>query len=213
MLANVDRLVVGEDAGLEIKTTSEYNKDMYQKGNIPPQYYAQCMHYMAVTGLSKWYIAIYIPGVDLYCYEVIRSDEEVNALIEAEEEFWNCVENDIEPPIDGSDSTAQAISELHPVENDEDNIVDLTPLQTELDALKLVKDKIKELQDIQKKHENEVKNYLGDSGIGTSDKFKVTWKTSVSNTFDTKEFRKDEPELYDQYLTQRKMRRFLVKEQ
>lgn len=91
--------------------------------------------------------------------------------------------------------------------------MDLTPLQQELDALKLVKDKIKELQDIQKKHENEVKNYLGDSGIGTSDKFKVTWKTSVSNTFDTKEFRKDEPELYDQYLTQRKMRRFLVKEQ
>lgn len=213
MLANVDRLVVGEDAGLEIKTTSEYNKDMYQKGNIPPQYYAQCMHYMAVTGLSKWYIAIYIPGVDLYCYEVIRSDEEINALIEAEEEFWNCVENDIEPPIDGSDSTAQAISELHPVENDEDNIVDLTPLQQELDALKLVKDKIKELQEIQKKHENEVKNYLGDSGIGTSDKFKVTWKTSVSNTFDTKEFRNDEPELYDQYLTQKKMRRFLVKEQ
>ena len=79
--------------------------------------------------------------------------------------------------------------------------------------MKLVKDKIKVLQDIQKKHENEVKNYLGDSSIGTSDKFKVTWKTSVSNTFDTKEFRKDEPELYDQYLTQRKMRRFLVKEQ
>ena len=213
MLANVDRLVVGEDAGLEIKTTSEYNKDIYSKGNIPPQYYAQCMHYMAVTGLSKWYIAIYIPGVDLYCYEVLRSDDEVNALIEQEKEFWNCVENDIEPPIDGSDSTAQAISELHPVENDEDNIVDLTPLQQELDALKMVKDKIKELQDIQKKHENEVKNYLGDSGIGTSGKFKVTWKTSVSNTFDTKEFRKDEPELYDQYLTQRKMRRFLVKEQ
>ena len=125
MLANVDRLVVGEDAGLEIKTTSEYNKDIYQKGNIPPQYYAQCMHYMAVTGLSKWYIAIYIPGVDLYCYEVLRSDDEVNALIEQEKEFWNCVENDIEPPIDGSDSTAQAISELHPVENDEDSIVNI----------------------------------------------------------------------------------------
>lgn len=213
MLANVDRLVVGEDAGLEIKTTSEYNKDIYSKGNIPPQYYAQCMHYMAVTGLSKWYIAIYIPGVDLYCYEVLRSDDEVNALIEQEKVFWNCVENDVEPPIDGSDSTAQAISELHPVENDEDNIVDLTPLQQELDALKLVKDKIKVLQDIQKKHENEVKNYLGDSGIGTSDKFKVTWRTTTSNVFDSKEFRKDEPELYDQYLMQRKTRRFLVKEQ
>ena len=79
--------------------------------------------------------------------------------------------------------------------------------------MKLVKDKIKELQDIQKKHENEVKNYLGDSGIGTSDKFKVTWRTTTSNVFDSKEFRKDEPELYDQYLMQRKTRRFLVKEQ
>lgn len=211
MLANVDRLVVGEDAGLEIKTTSEYNKDVYSKGNIPPQYYAQCMHYMAVTGLSKWYIAIYIPGVDLYCYEVLRSDDEINALIEQEEEFWDCVEKDIEPPVDGSDSTADALYTLHPTEEDE-SIVDLSPLQQELDALQTVKDKIKELQAIQKKHENEVKNYLGDSGIGATAKFKVTWKTTVSNIFDSKELRKEKPEIYEQFLTQRSSRRLTVKQ-
>ena len=129
MLANVDRLVVGEDAGLEIKTTSEYNKKTYDAENIPPEYYAQCMHYMAVTGLSKWYIAIYIPGVNLYIYEVLRDKEEIGALINAESTFWSYVENDQEPPIDGSDSTAEALYKLHP--ESMDDVLNMTSRQDE----------------------------------------------------------------------------------
>ena len=35
MIADVDRLVVGEDAGLECKTASAYNADKWADGNIP----------------------------------------------------------------------------------------------------------------------------------------------------------------------------------
>ena len=50
MLANVDRVVVGENAGLEIKTAgvSQYKK--WQDDDVPDSYYCQCLHYMAVTG-------------------------------------------------------------------------------------------------------------------------------------------------------------------
>ena len=50
MIADVDRLVVGEDAGLECKTASAYNADKWADGNIPLHYVMQCYHYMAVTG-------------------------------------------------------------------------------------------------------------------------------------------------------------------
>jgi len=81
MLANVDRLIVGEDAGLECKTANMLTKTKYDKGDIPANYYAQCMHYMAVTGLSKWYIAILVMNKGFYFFEVLRDDEEINTLI------------------------------------------------------------------------------------------------------------------------------------
>ena len=52
MLANVDRLLVGERIGLECKTTSAYNADKWADGLIPPHYEIQCHHYMAVTGAA-----------------------------------------------------------------------------------------------------------------------------------------------------------------
>ena len=47
MLANVDRLVVGENAGLECKTASAFSADKWADGSIPPEYEVQCNHYMA----------------------------------------------------------------------------------------------------------------------------------------------------------------------
>ena len=91
MLANVDRIVVGEDAGLECKTTSALTRTKYDKGDIPIQYYVQCMHYMAVTGKKKWYIAILVLGIGFYWFEVNWDDEEIANLIQAEGEFWRYV--------------------------------------------------------------------------------------------------------------------------
>lgn len=62
MLADVDRFIVGEDAGLECKTASAYNADKWKDGEIPAHYVLQCYHYMAVTGKRNWYIAVVILG-------------------------------------------------------------------------------------------------------------------------------------------------------
>ena len=63
MYADVDRLLVGEDAGLECKTVSAYNAGKWENGAIPMHYLMQCIHYMAVTGKRTWYIAAVILGV------------------------------------------------------------------------------------------------------------------------------------------------------
>lgn len=52
MLANVDRMVSGENAGLECKTASPYMAAKWKDGSIPMHYQIQCYHYMAVCGAA-----------------------------------------------------------------------------------------------------------------------------------------------------------------
>ena len=89
MIADVDRLVVGEDAGLECKTASAYNADKWADGKIPPHYAIQCYHYMAVTGKRTWYIAAVILGREFVYHKLTWDDALIQQLIEAEGEFWN----------------------------------------------------------------------------------------------------------------------------
>lgn len=43
MLADVDRMIVGENAGLEIKTASPYVEKQWMDGKIPVSYQMQCL--------------------------------------------------------------------------------------------------------------------------------------------------------------------------
>ena len=89
MIADVDRLVVGEDAGLECKTASAYNADKWKDGNIPLHYMMQCYHYMAVTGKRAWYIAAVILGQGFVWHKLTWADRLIQRLVEAEGNFWN----------------------------------------------------------------------------------------------------------------------------
>ena len=89
MIADVDRLVVGEDAGLECKTASAYNADKWADGNIPLHYVMQCYHYMAVTGKRVWYIAAIILGREFTYRRLEWDDELIERLISIENNFWN----------------------------------------------------------------------------------------------------------------------------
>ena len=75
MLANVDRTIIGGNAGLEIKTAgvSQYRK--WEDDEIPDAYYCQCLHYMAVTGADYWYIAVLLGGNEAKWKRIERSEE------------------------------------------------------------------------------------------------------------------------------------------
>lgn len=57
-IANIDREIIGEDAGLEIKTTDTMNLNEFRGGEYPANYYVQSVHYLAVTGRQRWYLAV-----------------------------------------------------------------------------------------------------------------------------------------------------------
>lgn len=210
MLANVDRLIVGEKAGLECKTTNMLNKTDYAGGDVPPTYYAQCQHYMAVTGLDKWYIAVLVLSKDFYVLEIERNEEYIETMITYEQDFWELVTSDQEPAIDGSESTEEALKALYPDANDD--TIDLIGVDDVIELLAMVNLKIKEFRTIKRKCESELKQQLGQNCSGRTDKAYVNWKQRKKTSIDTDLLKKEYPDVYKKCLKQSTYRQFGIKE-
>jgi predicted phage-related endonuclease len=147
--ANVDRLIVGEKAGLECKTTSVLNLKRFAGGEFPPNYYVQCQHYMMVTGYETWYLAVLVLGREFLWFEIKRNEEDIEALMQAERDFWKLVENNQEPPVDGTSSCSDTLDKLYP-DSDSDVVIDLTPLYDALKQRAEICKQIKALEDQKK---------------------------------------------------------------
>lgn len=181
--ANVDRLIVGEDAGLECKTTSALNMKAFRDGEYPANYYAQCMHYMMVTGCQKWYLAVLVLGKQFLVFTIERDEAEIEALRAQEEEFYYYMVSKTPPPVDGSQATTDAINEAWPNDNGIDDI-DLTGVSGEIMRLSALKQQAKKLKEDIAACENNIKVYMGPSTGGRYDRYKVTWKEQSRKTLD-----------------------------
>lgn len=200
--ANVDRLIVGENAGLECKTTSVLNLKSFKNGEFPENYYVQCMHYMAVTGYKKWYLAVLILGKEFKVFEIERDEDEIKALMEAEREFWSCVEKGEPPMIDGSEATTNTIKTVLAESNDNTS-VNLFAYESTLEQYIALSKQIKELENLRDEMANKVKVFMDSSAKGESDKYKVSFLSTLRQSFDSKRFAKDNPniDLSDYYKT------------
>lgn len=193
-IANVDRMVVGEDAGLEIKTTSALSTKKFRNGDYPANYYCQCMHYLAVTGKSKWYLAVLIGNFDFRIYEIERDESEIAALMAAEKDFWeNHVVPKIAPPPDGQEPTDESLRILYPESNGE--TMSLFGRDALLDRYFDLGDQIKELQRQQDEINQTIQLDMGDTETALADNYKVVWKTQTRSTFDAKKFTADHPDI------------------
>lgn len=188
--ANIDRLVVGEDAGLEIKTTSALSLSKFKNGEYPANYYVQCVHYMAVTGKSRWYLAVLIGNSDFRTFVIERDEDEIRALMEAEADFWRCWQGNYPPATDGSASTSEALNAVHQGGGGD---CDLTPCLSDLSTIKLLSAQIKDAEAARRECENRIKAYMGNAERGAAGSFKVSWKSQRRSTFDRKRFEKDNP--------------------
>ena len=209
--ANVDRMIVGEDAGLECKTTSSLNLTKFKNGEFPDTYYAQCVHYMMVTGCKKWYLAVLVLGRGFFEFELERDEEEIAALAKSEEEFWKYVESKTPPAVDGSNSTSETISTIFPNSNSE--TVNLFAYEDSLKQYVALGKQIKELKTLQDEMANKVKSFMNEAGRGESNSFKVSWNSSIRTTFDHKKFAADNPTVdLTQYYKESNTRTFRVTE-
>ncbi|HDR4898629.1 TPA: YqaJ viral recombinase family protein [Bacillus cereus] len=212
MLANVDRLVVGEKVGLECKTASEYLKKDWEDEEVPAAYLLQCQHYMAVTGYEAWWIAVLIGGNKFVHKKIERDEELVQYLIDIEKDFWlNNVEKNEPPMFDGSDASTELLKHLYP-ESIVDSFVSLGKQEELLiEARDQVDREIKVLQEQKAEYENKIKAKLGTNEVGGTENYKVYWKSYKTNRFDSKRFKAEHPDLYEQYAKESISRKFTVK--
>ena len=211
MIADVDRLVVGEDAGLECKTASAYNADKWADGHIPLHYVMQCYHYMAVTGKRTWYIAAVILGREFTCRRLEWDDELISRLIGMEEDFWNNhVVPGIIPPPDGSEACDEVIEQyFHTAKKA--SAIKLVGFDEKLNRREEILGFIAELQAEQKQIEQEVKLFMGDNQYATSDHYRVSWGNIDSIRLDSQRIKTEKPEIYADYGKASHYRRFEVK--
>lgn len=177
MIANVDRTVIGENAGLEIKTAGAPQYKKWKGDEIPDAYYCQCLHYMAVTGADYWYIAVLLGGNDAKWKRIERNEEDIKALIEKEKEFWNLVETKTPPPVDGSMSCGNALKWKYKGDPESETMlpVEAEELINELDKDAEVEKALKESIQLKK---NLLMDMMGKFEVGRVGDRKVTWKVT-----------------------------------
>ena len=200
MMANVDRLVVGERAGLECKTASPYTADRWKDGNVPEWYYLQCQHYMKVLEADRWYLAVLIFGKG-FRYTCLERDEEMlNDLVSIEKNFWeNHVQAKVLPSPDGSRSADELIQKYF--HRREGAVTRMTGMDEQITRRNELAGLIKKMQAEQKIIEQELKMYLGNAKaqIGISDQYRVAWTEYETRRIDTERLKKEQPEIYENY--------------
>jgi putative phage-type endonuclease len=209
-IANIDREIVGEDAGLEIKTTSELNIKKFKGGEYPANYYCQCMHYMAVMGYEKMYLAVLVLGQAFYWFEIERNEAEIESLIGAEVDFWqNYVLTNTPPPVDGSDSTSQTLAEIYETNNEG---CTLFGFESEARAYIDIGRKIKELKELQEQHKNALLAEMEGKVKADLNGYEITNKPTSRTSINSKKLKAEMPDIYDKYSKTTESARFTIKE-
>ena len=207
--ANVDRRVIGEDALLECKTTSSLpNIRKFAAGEYPEQWYCQMTHYLAVTGAQRIYLAVLIGNREFKVFPPLeRDDEEIEALMRAEREFWTHVENDTEPNAGAMDG--DAVADAYPGENETDTVVDLTAEADLLREYEIALANKKQAEERADEIKNRLCVALGENTTGVYKDYTVKWKSTGTNSFDIKAFKEAFPNIdYAPYYKVKVTRRF-----
>lgn len=212
--ANIDRAVVGEPAGLECKTTSIMNLKKFRNGEYPENYYVQCVHYLAVTGWERWYLAVVILNQGFRWFTIERDQAEIDALMQAERDFWNTyVVPDAPPAVDGRLPTSETLESIFPGGEAPGQPLDLfgrgEVIKKYLSTRQLIRAYERELEECRQILQQD----LGNQETGVCGDYSVTWKQQSRSTFDAKRFTADHPELdLSGYYKTSAFRKFDVKE-
>lgn len=201
LTANIDRRIVGENAGLECKTMNSFNGYNLEDGEIPSHYYCQCQHYMMVLGLDRMYLAILVFQKGVYDFTIERDEDFIRSLRAAEIDFWqNYVLTNTIPAPDGSDASLDTLKELYPEgeKGTEIAIFGLDELIRDYRALKATAD---EYKDRAERIKATICAKLGDNEVGVDDEYGCSWKNQSKTSIDTKRLKAEMPDIYAKYST------------
>ncbi|SFN45295.1 putative phage-type endonuclease [Formivibrio citricus] len=199
MLANLDR-AVGADGVLEVKTAGGHSAKFWEDG-VPEHYQCQVIHQLAVTGKAWADVAVLIGGQDFRIYRIERDESQIADLIERETLFWGMLESDVQPAVDGSESSGSALAFLYPrdsgIELDCSESAELNALFT---RLLQVRADLGELERSESLLRQQLQSAMGEATAARFVGGRISWKCAKDSTrFDMTRFQTDHPDLVNQY--------------
>ena len=211
MIANIDGIAHETDGSvslLEIKTANGFAAKEWEDG-LPPEYYLQIQHYLAVTDISKSYVAVLIGG-NHFKYETIERDEEtIRMLIAMESAFWNNhIVTNIPPE---ADATSGAILEKLYPKSDKTSVI-LPEIADDLVAqIADCKSVAEDLKNAQSEAENKLKSLMKDAEYAkTPAGYSISWKNTDTTRIDTAKLKAELPDVYTQFSKKVSTRRFSI---
>lgn len=183
--ANVDRKVVGENAGFEAKTMGSFSGYNIEAGEIPSHYYCQCQHYCMVRGWDCVYIGILVLQRGFYWHRIQRDNDFIKSLREAEIDFWtNYIEKNVIPPADGSDASMDTLKELYGEKAVKDSEIAIPGLDQMIRDYKAMADMEKEYKERKAAIQGKICTILGSNEVGIGNDFGCSWKPQSKSTYD-----------------------------
>lgn len=209
--ANVDRLVIGEDAGLEVKTVSAWKAKEWQDEDMPIEYIMQCLHYMGVTGRRKWYLAVLIGNHEFKWKEILYDEKVIRDLIRREVDFWTKYVVPIVMPAIVTKNDADTLYKIFPVaiENKAIELGDETNLIVE--ALQSYQQDLKNLEGHIDEKKNELKMLLKENEAGRTSKYVITWKNKETTRIDVERLKQESPAIYEEFAKTTSTRELRIK--
>ena len=208
LLAHIDRRVDGENAILEIKTTSHFaGQDWGEPGTdeVPARVLLQGVHYMAVLGVERVYFPVLIGGQDFRIYQADRHDRLVARLVERERAFWADHVQAQDPPDPESGADVDLIA---PWDNGEALVADDTT-SAALARYREARDRRLAAEKEEAVAKDELKTALGAAAylVDPHGQTLATFKAHTQNRLDQKALERDHPEIAAQYRAEKPVRK------
>jgi putative phage-type endonuclease len=187
MLGTPDRVfttVEGERGVLEIKTGGFFTGKDWEI-EPPVHYQAQAQWYSAILNVSLISFAVLIGGQKFHWCDMTRNDRFIAFAIERGEEFWDCVQRDIPPPVDDSKSTSEALARLYaePDEAAEPVMFDFEFIEMS-ERRRELKAQIRDAETAIMLIDNQIKSALGDAVFGClPDGSGFSWKKQTRGSY------------------------------
>lgn len=212
--AHIDRLVACDDTIIECKNTGEYCRSKWEDNQLPEEHILQVNYQMGLSHRNNAIVVGWLGGWDYQERPVAFSNTLFDEQIERVKKFWWHVDNDVPPEKVWQDCQYTRsngnIIELYENGTDErraliNDFNDAVAYYLELSAEETSAKKCK--TDKAGWFKNLI---LENDGIAT-EKYVVTYISSVSDRFDTKKFAEEHEKLYKKYLSSVVSRKINVK--
>lgn len=197
IIANIDRRVVGENAGLECKTSGSFTGYNLAAGEVPSHYYCQCQHYCMVMGWDRCYLAILVLQKGIYVIPIERNDEFIQEMREREIDFWqNYIMKKQIPAPDGSEASIETLKELYPTAQ-EDTEIDILGLDEMIINYKALSEMVEDYTKRRDAIKAQICADLGSYEVGRGEIYGCSWKNQSKTSVDTNKLKTEYPGIYE----------------